>query len=48
LEWNDVAKELVRRREVLQEKVEKIDMEEARKGVIKGFYIDESKIVDVV
>jgi formylmethanofuran dehydrogenase subunit A len=47
LEWKDVAKELVGRREVLQAKVEKIDMVEARKGVIKGFYIDESRIVDV-
>jgi hypothetical protein len=39
--------ELVRRREVLQEKVEKIDIAEAKRGVIKGFYIDESRIVDV-
>jgi hypothetical protein len=46
LEWKDVAKELVGRREVLQAKVEKIDMAEAKRGVIKGFYIDESKIVD--
>jgi cytosine/adenosine deaminase-related metal-dependent hydrolase len=46
LEWKDVTKELVKRREVLQEKVEKIDMKEARKGMIKGFYIDESRILD--
>jgi hypothetical protein len=47
-EWKDVSKELVRRREGLQEKVDKIDMVAAKEGVIKGFYIDERIFVDSV
>lgn len=48
LEWRDVSRELVKRREVLQEKIEGIDMEEARRGVIAGFHIDDSLIVEGV
>ncbi|PVH72717.1 Metallo-dependent hydrolase [Cadophora sp. DSE1049] len=48
LQWKDVSRELVARREVLQKKIEGIDMEEARKGVIAAFHIDESLIVDSV
>jgi hypothetical protein len=48
VQWKDIAKVLTERREVIQEKVEKLDMEEARKSTIKAFYIDESKIVDTV
>jgi hypothetical protein len=48
LEWKDVARELVERRRVIQEQIEKIDMDEAFEGVIKRFYIDKSKIVDEV
>lgn len=47
-EWRDVSGELVRRREGLQKRVEGVDFEKAREGVIKGFYIDESKIVNSV
>lgn len=48
LEWKDVSKELVKRRERVQGEIEKVNMEEALKGVIKGFYIDERVIVDTV
>jgi len=46
LEWKDVSRELVTRRKVIQEKIEGIDMEVARKGTIAGFHIDETSIVD--
>lgn len=46
--WKDVSKELIRRRMELQKNIEKLDMEEAKKGVIKAFRIDESLIVDSV
>jgi hypothetical protein len=39
---------LVERRNGIQQQVEKIDMGEALEGVVKGFYIDKSKIVDEV
>ncbi|TAQ83203.1 hypothetical protein B7494_g8474 [Chlorociboria aeruginascens] len=48
LEWRDVALELVKRRAILQAKCDKLDMDEAMKGLIAGFYIDESKIVDSI
>ena len=47
-EWVDVSKELVRRRGDMMRKVKEIDMVKAEKGVIQGFYIDESKIVESV
>ncbi|KAL5327980.1 hypothetical protein ACEPPN_005686 [Leptodophora sp. 'Broadleaf-Isolate-01'] len=46
--WRDIAKELVKRRTAMQEKVDQIDMEAAKKGVMKAFYIDESTIVDEI
>jgi cytosine/adenosine deaminase-related metal-dependent hydrolase len=48
LAWKDIAKELVERRKAIQQQVEKIDRDEAIEGLIKGFYIDKSKIVDDV
>ncbi|KAH6711853.1 hypothetical protein BKA61DRAFT_97266 [Leptodontidium sp. MPI-SDFR-AT-0119] len=48
LEWKDVSRELVKRREVIQRKIEGIDMEEARRGVIAAFHIDESLVVDSI
>ena len=48
LAWKDVAKELIERRKVIQEQIEKIDMDHATEGVIKNFYIDKSKLVDTV
>ena len=48
LEWRDISRELVKRREVLQKKIEGIDMEAATKALIAAFHIDESLIVDSV
>lgn len=48
LEWRDVSRELVKRREVLQKKIECTDMEAATKALIAAFHIDESLIVDSV
>ncbi|KAG4424196.1 hypothetical protein IFR04_002600 [Cadophora malorum] len=48
LEWRDVSRELVKRREVLQKKIEKIDMEAATRALIAAFHIDENLIVDSV
>ncbi|KAF8850358.1 Metallo-dependent hydrolase [Acephala macrosclerotiorum] len=48
LEWKNVSKELVKRRERVQEEIEKLDMEEAGKGIIKEFYINDTVIVDRV
>lgn len=48
VEWEGVARELLKRRERVNGMIEGLDMEEARKGVIKGFYIDEEVIVDSV
>ncbi|KAF8202703.1 hypothetical protein K438DRAFT_1965190 [Mycena galopus ATCC 62051] len=46
MEWNDVARELLRRRERVEEEVSKLDLENAREGIIANFRMDESKIVD--
>jgi formylmethanofuran dehydrogenase subunit A len=48
LAWEDVSKELIKRRVEVQKKFEKIDMEAAKAGVMKGFHIDERVIVDKV
>jgi cytosine/adenosine deaminase-related metal-dependent hydrolase len=46
MEWKAISKTLVEKREALQEKLAKIDYEEARRGVIKAFHIDERNIVE--
>ena len=46
LSWKDIARNLVERRKGIQKKFDKLDLEEARSGAIKAFYIDESKISD--
>lgn len=46
VEWRDVAGKLVELRVGLQKRVERLDMVEARRGVMQTFYVDESKIVD--
>lgn len=46
--WKQISRELVRRRGEMMEKFGKIDMDISRKGVIQGFYIDESKLVDSI
>ncbi|KAL3421764.1 hypothetical protein PVAG01_05920 [Phlyctema vagabunda] len=48
LEWKDVAVELLKRQEALSQEIDKLDMEEARAGVVRAFHIDESKIVPKV
>ncbi|KAG4429136.1 hypothetical protein IFR05_015379 [Cadophora sp. M221] len=48
LEWRDVSRELVKRRVVIQKKIDGIDMEEARRGVISAFHVDESLVVESV
>jgi cytosine/adenosine deaminase-related metal-dependent hydrolase len=47
-EWRDVSKELVRRRVEMMKKVNGIDFEKAREGVIGAFYVDQAKIVESV
>jgi len=47
-EWKAVSRELVRRREGIQERVEKVDIVAAKEGVIKRFHIDKRVIVDNV
>lgn len=44
LEWKEVAKALVKGREVIQKKIDTHDVENARKVTIERFHIDESKI----
>jgi cytosine/adenosine deaminase-related metal-dependent hydrolase len=46
LEWRDVAREIVKRREVLQTKIEKLDMEAGRAGLLKAFYVNPDVVVD--
>ncbi|KAH7138521.1 hypothetical protein B0J11DRAFT_514637 [Dendryphion nanum] len=46
LEWKDVAKEIVRGREAIQTKIDKIDFKEARAALVKTYHIDESVFVD--
>jgi hypothetical protein len=45
LTWKK-CRELIKTQVNLQKKVDKLDMDAAKKSVIKGFYIDESMIVD--
>lgn len=46
LGWGDISGELVKKRERVQGKIEKLDMEDAMRGVIKRFHIDENVLVD--
>ncbi|RDW85548.1 hypothetical protein BP5796_03873 [Coleophoma crateriformis] len=43
--WKEVSKELQGRQMELGKKIDELDMDEARKGLIKAFRIDESKLV---
>ena len=40
LAWNDVAKKLVRSRERIQSKIDKLDIEAAREMLIRSWHID--------
>ncbi|KAH8649475.1 hypothetical protein BGZ60DRAFT_437373 [Tricladium varicosporioides] len=44
--WGETAEKLVELREEFQERIKGLDMEEARNGVIKAFYLVEGNIVD--
>ena len=46
--WKDVARELVGRRKVIQQQIEKINMDEATEAITRAFHIDKSKMVDTV
>lgn len=46
LAWDDVASQVIKRREVLQKKIEQIDMPAATEALIDQWYLDRSKIVD--
>ncbi|KAM0694466.1 hypothetical protein Q7P36_004821 [Cladosporium allicinum] len=46
LAWKDVAKEVIARREVLQKKIEKIDMPAVTEALIDQWGLDRSKLVD--
>lgn len=48
LVWDDVAKEVITRRDVLQKKIEKIDMKAGTEALIDMWYIDRTKLVDNV
>jgi len=48
LEWADVVKELVVRREVVAKKIDALDLEEAREGIMKTFHISPDVIVDSI
>jgi len=45
LAWEDVAKEVIARRDVLQKKIEKIDMAAATEAIIDEWHLDRSKLV---
>lgn len=44
--WDDVAGEVIKRREALQKKIEQIDMQAATEAIIDQWYLDRSKLVD--
>jgi hypothetical protein len=46
LAWEDVAKEVIVRREVLQKKIEKLDMPAVSEALIDQWGLDRSKLVD--
>jgi adenine deaminase len=46
LSWDDVAKQVITRREILQKKIEKIDMQAATDEIIGQWHLDRSNLVD--
>lgn len=48
LVWDDVAREVIARRDVLQKKIDKIDMKAGTEALIDAWYIDRTKLVDHV
>lgn len=45
LAWEDVAQEVITRREALQKKIEKIDMAATMEAIIDEWHLDRSKLV---
>jgi cytosine/adenosine deaminase-related metal-dependent hydrolase len=48
LDWADVAKELLSRREVMAKKIAALDLKEAGEGMVKAMYMDPSAFADNV
>lgn len=48
LTWEDVAKEIISRRDVLQKKIDKIDMQAAKEELIDSWHLDRSALVDTL
>lgn len=46
LEWIDIAKEVVKSREVMQKEIEKVDVAEGMSSLMKKWHIDEALLVD--
>ncbi|KAJ7490947.1 hypothetical protein FB451DRAFT_1124532 [Mycena latifolia] len=46
MEWKDVAKEILKSRERLEEEIGKLDMEAAKMAIMTAFHMDPTKIVD--
>jgi hypothetical protein len=46
LSWEDVARQVIKRRELLQKKIEQIDLPAATDALIDQWYLDRSKLVD--
>lgn len=46
ISWEDVAGQVIKRREVLQKKIEQIDMKAATEALIDQWHLDRSKLVD--
>ncbi|KAJ7119107.1 hypothetical protein C8R44DRAFT_841381 [Mycena epipterygia] len=46
MQWKEVAKELLKSRQRLQEEINKLDMEAATKAAVAAFHIDPTNIVD--
>lgn len=46
LSWDDIASQVIKRRAVLQKKIEQIDMPAATEALIDQWYLDRSKLVD--
>jgi hypothetical protein len=46
LSWEDVASQVIKRREVLQKRIEQIDMPAATEALIDQWHLDRSKLVD--
>ncbi|KAF7364155.1 Metallo-dependent hydrolase [Mycena sanguinolenta] len=46
MQWKDTARELLKRRERVEEEISKLDLQEAKKAITSVFHIDEGRIVD--